>query len=727
MNRTMKLLLTLVLALLLAVPAMAKGFSAVDYQGPLPLYVNHSTLNVHKEPDKDSKVIKTLDGAEEVTAEMVSTDGEWTGILVEDTRHGGQRIGWVLSKYLTDSFPASLCRHKEWTKWKVDTEPTCTRTGHRTRYCKACGIMDEEEIPKIAHEWSKWKVTKEATCAKKGERTRTCAACGKTETEEFLDEHTFGAWELTKEATCTEKGERKHTCKVCGTVEKQALDMLPHDYEYRITTEATDHSAGVRAKICKACGKNGGEESFDPEGTIRRGAKGEAVRAMQQLLVEQGYLNADGIGWPQTLKDLEHDFGPWETVKQMSRVEPGERVRVCRGCGFEQREITEPGTVFEKGRRGEDIRALQQIIKQVGYDAGGFDGIYGKKLDAALAGFAADNGLVVEEGKVRPADVDAVVHAWFDAVPAENWKGEGAADSPVNLALTVTEEETDDSGVTTYSWSLTNLGTQKATFTALLLTFGEADFTQEDLVMALDGVELKGGAGNSTSGSFNVAADWGEGDMNFAAMAISESDGAMWLSNTVTYANETVPANKTVMPMDVVVDVNNLPDGIYPVSFDKGDVLGGASGVFMNAVHIYTRDWYDIVDVNTLSAGDTIVVSGEEVPVQSVESTEYGFLVNDGLEDDSFYLSGEEDSNGFAVHGLDDMTTYTDHGVTTLVLDPAATFTDGWDIESDPVTVEADGIVEAIQTSENDWFGPYNTTVRIEGGKVVEINRVYVP
>ena len=411
----------------------------------------------------------------------------------------------------------------------------------------------------------------------------------------------------------------------------------------------------------------------------------------------------------------------------MTRVEAGERVRVCRGCGFEQHEILESGTVFEKGRRGEDIRALQQIIKQVGYDAGGFDGIYGKKLDAALAGFAADNGLVVEEGKVRPADVDAVVNAWFETIPAENWKGEGGMDSPVNLALTVNAGETDDSGVTAYSWSLTNLGTEKATFTTLLLTFGEADFTKENMVMELGGVELKAGAGNSASGSFNVAASWGEGDMNFAAMAVSESDGALWLSNTVTYANEASPAEKTVVPMNVVVDVNNLPDGIYPVSFDRGDVLGGASGVFMNAVHIFTQDWYDIVDINTLKVGDTIVVEGEEVPVLSVEQTEYGIAVNEDQDARSFYLSGEEDSNGFAVHGLDDMTTYTEQGVTTLMVDASATFTDAWDIESEPVTVSADGIVEAMQTSENDWFVPYNTTVRIENGKVVEINRVYVP
>ena len=746
-------------SVLLALALLLCGLTALaeeepkDYNGPIPLYVNKPEIKVYKDHDLESKVIKTLTGATAVVPEQTFQD-KWIGILIEDTQQGGQMIAWVQVEDLVDYFPQSLCPH-DWPEWTVDKEPTCTETGYRWRLCNLCGLRDEQEIPMTEHEWDKWQVTKKATCTEKGERTRVCKVCGKEEKEEYLEEHDFGAWEMTKEPTCTEAGERKHTCKVCGTEKTQTLDMIAHDYQYVVTVEATDHSAGVRTKTCKVCGKSSGEEQFDPEGTLRRGDRGEAVYAIQQLLVEQGYLNAggadgvfgggtekalikyqqdrnlnpDGIAWPQTIKDLQHDFGPWETVQKMTRTEAGERVRVCRGCGFEQHERIEPGTVFERGRRGEDIRALQQIIKEVGYDAGSFDGIYGQKLDAALAGFAAEKGLVVEDGKVRPADVDAVVNAWFEIIPAESWKGEGDMNSPVNLALSVTETgEKDDSGVTTYNWSLTNLGSEKAMFNALLLTFGETpDFTRDNLVMILDGFELKPGAGNSISGSFNVSADWGEGSLNFAAMAVSEADGAKWLSNTVSFENSAAPAQKTIAPMTTAIDVNNLPDGIYPVSFDRGDVLAGASGIYMNSVHIYAQDWYDIVDINTLQVGDTIIVEGEEVPVLSLEATEYGLEVNEDQDARAFYLASPEDSNGFRVYGLDDMSTYTELGVATLVLAPEATFTDAWDIEKEPVTVNADGIVEAMQTSENDYFVPYNTTVRIENGKVVEINREYVP
>ena len=250
------------------------------YNGPLPLYVNREKIKVYREQSKDSKTIAKLKGATSVMPELVSDDGKWIGILVEDTKHGGQTIGWVKAEYLVDTFPQSLCNHN-WGEWTVERKATCTEKGYRYRYCTICGLMDEQETKKKDHDWSKWKVTKEATCSKKGSRTRTCKNCGNEQTEEFYEDHDFGAWEVTVEPTCTRKGERQHKCKVCGTIKTQELDMLPHDYAYTVTVEATDHSAGVRSKICQVCGKNGGEESFDPEGTIRRGAKGESVRAMQ--------------------------------------------------------------------------------------------------------------------------------------------------------------------------------------------------------------------------------------------------------------------------------------------------------------------------------------------------------------------------------------------------------------------------------------------------------------
>ena len=346
------------------------------------------------------------------------------------------------------------------------------------------------------------------------------------------------------------------------------IEKLPHDFEYQIIVEATDHSSGTRASVCRVCGYTEAAQSYDPEGTLRRKDRGEEVRQLQGLLVDQGYLNVggadgifgggtekalmkfqadqgltpDGIAWPQTLQRLSHDFGEWETVRPMTRTTPGLRQRTCVDCGYVQSETIEAGDVIERGSRGENVRALQQMLKHLGYNAGSFDGIYGQKLDSAFTSFDADHGLTFEAGTVRPADVDALVSAWLaqSGTPLK----EGGIDDPVSLALTVVPytDFQSDSEVTTYSWSLCNLGTEKCMFNALLLTYGDApDFSGDDLVVVIDGEELKSNAANSVTGSFKVAGSWGEGALNFAAMAVSESTGVKWLSNAVTFASTTQP------------------------------------------------------------------------------------------------------------------------------------------------------------------------------------------
>ena len=183
---------------------------------------------------------------------------------------------------------------------------------------------------------------------------------------------------------------------------------------------------------------------------------------------------------------------------------------------------------------------------------------------------------------------------------------------------------------------------------------------------------------------------------------------------------------RTVEPETTEIDVNNLEDGVYPVAFDRGDVAKLSSGTFMNAVRVYTEDWYDIVDINTLAAGDTIVVGGESIAVNSVDRGDK-VAINGGLDAGGIDLISVEDSNGYRVQDYDDASSYTLRGTATLTLAENATFTDGSDIESDPVTAQYEGIVEALNGAKIDFFSPNNTTVRIENGRVVEINRVYVP
>lgn len=57
--------------------------------------------------------------------------------------------------------------------------------------------------------------------------------------------------------------------------------------------------------------------------------------------------------------------------------------------------------ILKRGSRGSDVRDLQNRLKNLGYDPGPIDGIFGPKTEAAVKKFQQDNGLVVD-GIVGP-------------------------------------------------------------------------------------------------------------------------------------------------------------------------------------------------------------------------------------------------------------------------------------------------------------------------------------
>lgn len=184
---------------------------------------------------------------------------------------------------------------------------------------------------------------------------------------------------------------------------------------------------------------------------------------------------------------------------------------------------------------------------------------------------------------------------------------------------------------------------------------------------------------------------------------------------------------RTITPIPVSLDVNHLPDGVYPVSFERGDTARLASGIYMNAVTVYAMDLYAASDIENLDFTDTVVVEGKPITVESVEEDDGYISINGGLTATNGMDFRRTDNGSYRANGSNDLPTYTELGMTTLLVDETAVFTDSADLDRAPVSAEYDGIVEAIQNATFTGFYPENTTVTIQSGRVVRIDHTYMP
>lgn len=191
-----------------------------------------------------------------------------------------------------------------------------------------------------------------------------------------------------------------------------------------------------------------------------------------------------------------------------------------------------------------------------------------------------------------------------------------------------------------------------------------------------------------------------------------------------TAVTEPTAAPVRVSPMPAAVDMNELDNCTVAVSLKEGDAYVDDEGAMQMKLTVYTYDRYDMVDIAQLKAGDTLVIDGQEIAVASVEhGGQGGILVNGGLENDGYTLRTEEDGT-FLVSLENDAKSWYALGETTIRVSPDFLFIDN--AQQPPVTYyPGDFLVEG--TGIDYDFTPNNTTVTIENGRIIAMNRVFVP
>lgn len=182
------------------------------------------------------------------------------------------------------------------------------------------------------------------------------------------------------------------------------------------------------------------------------------------------------------------------------------------------------------------------------------------------------------------------------------------------------------------------------------------------------------------------------------------------------------PASLQVRPLPGNVDAVN---GTLAVSLEKGDVYVNGNNLPEMKVTIHAYELYDAVDMSALKVGDSILRMGQDLPVSSIETAENGDIVINGGLDVGGHVFRPGDGGTYYEVGYNDAKSYYVVGETVFPMADEFCFVDKSDLDSEPQNYYLDSFF--VDDLFGWYFFPSNTTIRIENGIVVAMERVYIP
>ncbi|MDD6872416.1 MAG: peptidoglycan-binding protein [Clostridiales bacterium] len=148
---------------------------------------------------------------------------------------------------------------------------------------------------------------------------------------------------------------------------------------------------------------------------LKKGDKGDAVKALQQKLINLGYLtgSADGVFGEDTRKAV-MAFQSARGLKADGQA--GSATLAALNTASSTPDTTAPdaseitATLLKKGDKGDQVKALQQNLILLGYLTGEADGQFGPATKAAVTAFQAASGLRAD-GQAGEKTLEAIASA----------------------------------------------------------------------------------------------------------------------------------------------------------------------------------------------------------------------------------------------------------------------------------------------------------------------------
>ncbi len=188
-------------------------------------------------------------------------------------------------------------------------------------------------------------------------------------------------------------------------------------------------------------------------------------------------------------------------------------------------------------------------------------------------------------------------------------------------------------------------------------------------------------------------------------------------------STEAIPGS-TVYPLPDTTMVN-LNDAILNISLEEGSAYVNETGIMHMDLKIYSYDVYDMVDISGLKVGDTIVTHDGEVVVAALERDDRGTVrINGGIDAGGMDLV-TDDTGVFYETGYSDIKNWHQVGEATIRVSADFVYHDNSDPDTGEVIFYSGSFL--IGEVTDYYFTPHNTTIRVEAGQIVEMNRRYVP
>ena len=183
-----------------------------------------------------------------------------------------------------------------------------------------------------------------------------------------------------------------------------------------------------------------------------------------------------------------------------------------------------------------------------------------------------------------------------------------------------------------------------------------------------------------------------------------------------------------VLPIDAG-DLNEIKTGSYKFAASITKVADGQA-----TLSVYGYDSYLPEDIDALQEGSVLRIHDQgdttvtKLTVTSIDRDAYnGYVtINGGIEAGGVELTLDHDV--YRTVTFDDYPLYYEMGEKTMPLAEDVVLKDSSaDPQAEAVeTTGADAVAAAINADPDNWT-TYNTTLVVQGGKVLEVRRIWVP